>query len=348
MEKLNTLVIFGGASNEYEVSLRSVITILENIDREKFNPILVGITKDGRWYLCDENLDSIKNDTWMKNGRRAFLTPDRQHKGLIVLDNNAKYVPVDLAFLAVHGQNCEDGSLQGLLKLARIPFIGAGVASSAVCFDKEFTHIIAERAFVPMAKWIKVDSSMSYQDILTDVKFNIGFPAFIKPANSGSSVGTAPIMNENDLKAALENAFLHDRKAIIEEHIKGHEVECAVMGNRDDINAYETGEIVSLTGFYDYDSKYKNDSAKLLMPADISPKLQERVKELAVKAYRALDCRGYARVDFFVTEHDEVIFNEINTLPGFTSISMWPQMMCRSGYDMKSLITKLLELAMEV
>ena len=347
MKKLNTLVIFGGTSNEYEVSLRSVITILENIDREKYEPVLVGITKDGRWYLCEEDFASIKNNTWQEKAKRAFLTPDRCDRGLIVLDDNSRFIPIDVAFLACHGQNCEDGALQGLMKLAKIPCIGAGVSSSAVCFDKEFTHIVAERAFVPMAKWIKVDSSMNYDDILTDLKFNLGFPAFIKPANSGSSVGTSPIMCEEDLKPALENAFKHDNKAIIEEHIKGHEVECAVMGNGRDIKAYETGEIVSETGFYDYDAKYKNDTAKLLMPANISPKLQEKVKDLAEKAYRALGCRGYARVDFFVTDYDEVIFNEINTLPGFTSISMWPQMMCRQGYDMKSLISKLLELAME-
>ncbi|MEG2143755.1 MAG: ATP-grasp domain-containing protein, partial [Oscillospiraceae bacterium] len=221
-----------------------------------------------------------------------------------------------------------------------------GVCASAACFDKEITHIVAERSSIPMAKWLSAKKGESYEAILERVKQKTGFPAFIKPANSGSSVGTCPIPEEKDLKAALEIAFAHDKKVIIEEHLTGHEVECAVMGN-DSLEAPQTGEIVAPEGFYDYDSKYNNNSAKLLIPANISFASGEEVKKLAKKAFTSLGCRGYARVDFFVTDEGKVIFNEINTLPGFTSISMFPQMMCVSDYSLKELISKLLSLALE-
>lgn len=347
MNKLRVLILFGGVSNEHEVSLRSATSIIENIDREKYEPVLMGITKAGEWRLFEGETKLLTEGGWEKFSTHAILSPDRAAHGIMIFrDGKIENERIDVIYPAVHGQNCEDGALQGLMQLSGIPYVGCGVTCSAVTFDKAYTHIVCEREGIPMAKWELVTANEDFDEAFERVERNLGFPCFVKPANSGSSVGCSPAKDKESLKAALDIAFAEDRRVIVEEMITAHEVECAVMGN-DELFAPTTGEIVTVDGFYDYDSKYINDSARLMMPATVSDESNEKVKELAKRAYKTLDCRGLSRVDFFVEESGRILFNEINTLPGFTSISMYPKMMMYSGMSYSEVITRLIELALE-
>jgi D-alanine-D-alanine ligase len=347
MKRQTVLVLFGGMSNEYEISLRSAKSILENLDAERFEAVKVGITRDGRWLMTGASPEAIQADNWMKGATMAVLSPDRSVHGLIVTAKEGLCtINIDVIFPAVHGKNCEDGVLQGLLELSGVPYVGCGCFSSAVCFDKTATHILCEQAGISMARWISAKIDDTVETIARRVKEQIGFPAFVKPANSGSSMGTAPAHDEAALAGALSLAFAHDDKVLIEELIVAREVECAVLGNRN-AEAPTTAEIVTPDGFYDYDAKYVNQRAKLLVPADIPQHAQDEVRRLALKTYRTLDCKGLARVDFFVKADGAVYLNEINTLPGFTSISMYPRMLQSAGYTYPQLISRLLELAIE-
>ena len=346
MNKTVVLILFGGVSNEHEVSLRSAQSIIRNIDTDRFEPVLAGITKDGRWLLYHGDADGLVPDGWQQDTTPAALSPDRGTRGLLVFEpDGVRTVKIDAIFPAVHGQNCEDGALQGLMTLSGIPFVGCGVTASALGFDKIYTHIVAEQAGVPMAKWQMVCREEAFSAAERRVAEAIGYPCFVKPANSGSSVGCSRANDAEDLFAALKLAFAEDRRAIVEALVTAQEVECAVMGNLDPV-APTTGEIVSPDGFYDYDTKYKNDHAKLYIPACIPETSADRVRELALTVYRTLNCRGLARVDFFVEKDGTVLLNEINTLPGFTSISMYPKMMIASGLTYTELITVLIELAL--
>ncbi len=347
MNKTVVLILFGGVSNEHEVSLRSAQSIIQNIDRDRFEPVLTGITMEGRWLLYHGDADGLTPDGWQENTTPAALSPDRSTRGLLVFEpGGLRTVKIDVIFPAVHGQNCEDGALQGLMTLSGIPFVGCGVTASALGFDKIYTHIVAEQAGVPMAKWQMVCREEDLPAAERRVAQAIGYPCFVKPANSGSSVGCSRANDAEGLLAALKLAFAEDRRAIVEELVTAQEVECAVLGNLEPI-APTTGEIVSPEGFYDYDTKYKTDCAKLYIPACISQASAARVRELALTVYRTLDCRGMARVDFFVKPDGRVLLNEINTLPGFTSISMYPKMMVASGLTYGALISRLIELAIE-
>jgi D-alanine--D-alanine ligase len=275
------------------------------------------------------------------------LSPDRAVGGVVVFwPEGTKTVPVDVIFPAVHGQNCEDGALQGLLELSGIPYVGSGVCASAIGFNKAFTHIVAEKYGVPMARWLSVHSSEAFDGVQHRVADTLGYPVFGKPANSGSSVGCSPAKNESELKKALDNAFLHDETALVEELVHAQEVECAVLGNLE-LCAPLVGEIRAVGGFYDYESKYQNDTAELLIPARISNEAVEQVRRYAMTVYRALGCRGLSRVDFFARPDGRVLLNEINTLPGFTSISMYPKLLIAHGYSYSGLIDALLSLAAE-
>lgn len=352
MRKLSVAVIFGGVSSEYSVSLRSARFVLENLDRERFDPLAVGITEDGRWYLYEGPVESIADDSWHKdegNLTHMAIAPDRGLKSLVALDGCGMFIPVDVAFPALHGQNCEDGALQGLFRLAGIPCVGSGVMSSALCMDKEYTHIIMENAGIEMAPYIcaRPDDMADMKALCERVEDTLHFPVFVKPANSGSSVGSSPVHSADMLGEALKTAFEVDRKALIEGLIKGQEVECAVYGNGDPI-APLVGEIVTPDGFYDFETKYINDAADLLIPALIPESAAIRVRKAAIKIFKAADCRGLSRVDFFYcAEGDRVIFNEINTLPGFTSISMYPKLLEAAGISGPELISGLIDLAIE-
>jgi len=344
MNKTKLCVLFGGASSEYEVSLKSAYSVLANADPEKYEIVTVGITKDGVWYYYTGDFDSIKDGSWVNfPSKRVFLSPSKDDKCLFTEDGCR--ISIDVAWPAMHGQNCEDGRIQGLFELADIPFVGPGCRASAVCMDKASTKLYLENFAIPQAKAV-VALALDYKKnsaAIIEKAEKLGYPLFVKPCGTGSSVGVMKAEDRKNLEIAVENAFKFDQKILIEEFISGKEVEVAVIGNEDPI-APTCGEIDPGFEFYDYDTKYNNDTAKYFIPARISQNAQKTVRELAVKIYTALGCKGLSRVDFFV-DGERIIFNEINTLPGFTDISMYPKMMMASGLSYAQIIDRLVELA---
>ncbi len=352
MKKLSVCVLFGGISPEHEVSLRSARSVLEHMDAEKYNIFPVGIAKDGDWILFGGTDYSMLTDgTWQscEMNRRAALSPVRG-QGLLTFENDCVVRErIDVVFPVLHGENGEDGSIQGLLQIAGIPCVGSGVAAYAVCMDKTLSKLVAQLEGIRQADWLLVTRSGFSRDpestaAMVEEKFS--YPVFVKPSGTGSSVGVSRAGDREVLLKAIEDALQYDGKVLVEERIVGQEVEVAVLGNETPV-ASVCGEIDSGEGFYDYDAKYVNDNSKLYVPARISEELSEQTREIAVRVYRAMGCRGLARVDFFVTEDGEVVFNEINSMPGFTSISMYPKLFTASGMTYTELIDRLLELALE-
>ncbi len=344
MNKTKLCVLFGGASSEYEVSLKSAYSVLSNADPDKYEIITVGITKDGVWHHYTGSYGAIKSGKWVENsGKKVFLSPSKGDNCLVTEDGER--INIDVAWPAMHGQNCEDGRIQGLFELADIPFVGPGCRASAVSMDKATTKLYLENFGIPQAKAVMVlanEYKKSKDEVLERAEKQ-GFPLFVKPCGTGSSVGVMKAENREMLEIAIENALNFDNKILVEEFISGKEVEVAVLGNDDPI-APTCGEIDPGFEFYDYDTKYNNDTAKYYIPARISEDAQAKVRALAVKIYTALGCKGLSRVDFFV-DGERIVFNEINTLPGFTDISMYPKMMMHSGLSYADIIDKLVELA---
>ena len=343
----NICLIFGGKSSEHEVSLRSASAILGGIDRKKYNPILLGITKDGVWYVFEGDSQKIADGSWIfdeQNLTKATLSVNCGEK-VLVLDDGRK-LPIDVAYPAVHGENCEDGRLQGLFELAGIPFVGPGSLASAISMDKSVTKAILNGLGIPQARAFVVFEYHKASAFCEAKKWasEIGYPVFVKPTSAGSSVGSAKVNCECELDSALENALNYGGKAMIEEYITAREVEVAVLGN-DTLTVSECGEIEPGADFYDYDTKYKNDTASYYIPARVSEKKRLEIREYAKTIFSALGCKGLSRVDFFVTADEKIYFNEINTLPGFTSISMYPKLMMNEGMSFTELVTKLIELA---
>ena len=352
LKKLSVCILFGGVSSEHEVSLRSAESVLNNIDPEKYNIFPVGITKDGDWILFGgKDYSMLPAGTWQncELNRRAALSPVRG-QGLLSFENDCVVRErIDVAFPVMHGENCEDGAIQGLLQIAGIPYVGPHVAASAACMDKTTTKLIADAAGVKQASWqlvTRAGFARSREAMLDAVEKKFPYPVFVKPAGTGSSVGVAKAHDRQALARAIEAALKYDKKVLVEEFIAGQEVEVAVLGN-DNPCASICGEIDSGAEFYDYEAKYITDSAKLYIPARIADEAAERVRELAIRVYTAMGCRGLSRVDFFVTGDGEVIFNEINTIPGFTSISMYPKLFEASGISYRELLDDLIELAQE-
>ena len=354
MEQKTVAVLFGGVSSEHEVSRLTAASVLENIDRQQWKPLPVGITREGRWFLCHEGITpaAIADGSWEKDPglRHAILSPDREHHGLLLLDGAGWWrVRVDVIFPALHGKNGEDGAVQGLAQLAGIPYVGCGIASSAVCMDKALTKTILTAAGIPNAAWFPVVRE-DRQDsaIAAAVDQRLGWPVFVKPARAGSSVGVSRAEDAAGLSAALDTAFREDGKVILEEAIRGAEVECAVLGNQGEIlPSPQLGEIVPKRGLYDYEGKYLDGSTDLYIPARIPKEQTEAIRQAAAAAYRALGCDGLARVDFFALPDGGYILNEVNTLPGFTSISMYPKLMTAAGMSYPELLNRRLRLAME-
>lgn len=353
MKKLSICVLFGGVSPEHEVSLRSAESVLNNLDKEKYNIFPVGITKTGEWILYGgEDYSKLPSGEWTACGdnRRAAISPLRG-QGLLSFEGDCVVRErIDVAFPVLHGENGEDGAMQGLLQLAGLPYVGSDVAASATCMDKTLTKLVADRAGIRQAAWrlVTAEELENNSDAALDaVERTFSYPVFVKPAGTGSSVGVSKVKNREMLKTALQNAAKFDRKILVEEFINGHEVEVAVLGNGAPA-ASICGEIDAGTEFYDYDAKYISDCARLYIPARINEQTAEQVRDTAIRVYRAMGCRGLARVDFFVTyEKNEVVFNEINTLPGFTSISMYPKLFAASGIPYAELLDRLIELALE-
>ncbi len=352
MDKITVAVLFGGVSSEHEVSRLTVTSLLRNIDREAFEVVPVGITKDGRWFLYAGEVSQIAGGEWEKDPGNlpAVLSPDRSHKGLLVLEGDRwRLLPVDVIFPALHGQNGEDGTLQGFTALAGIPCVGCGCMASANCMDKDVAKTILAAHGISVARWIlALREERDDAALAARVDQELGWPVFVKPANAGSSVGVSRAEDAAALSAALDAAFALDRKVLLEETVRGAEVECAVMGNfQDSFPSQCLGEIVPKRGLYDYEGKYLDGSTDLYIPARIPGEQSDRIRAAAVKAYRALECTGLARVDFFALPDGGYILNEINTLPGFTDISMYPKLMMASGMTYSEIITRLIRLAVE-
>ena len=350
MSKRSVAVIFGGASSEYEVSLRSASFVISGVDREKYDLTMVGITKKGQWFLYTGPENAIADDSWNRPEyvTPAVLPPAPSYHGLLVFSpDGVRTIQLDAVFPVLHGKNGEDGTIQGVFQMAQIPFVGCGVLSSAVCMDKAITHTILDQAGVPNAMWADVYpwDLESFDELEAELSDTLGYPMFIKPANAGSSVGVSKAVDKTALLEGLKLAFQHDGKAIVEEFIKGREVECAVFGNHG-AKASVLGEIAPKKEFYDYEAKYEDDSTDLYIPARIPAETADLVRELALAAFESLGCEGLARVDFFVQD-DGIILNEVNTLPGFTGISMYPKLMMEGGMSPYDLVGGLIELAFQ-
>lgn len=353
MAKLNVCVLFGGMSPEHDVSLRSAESVLNNMDTEKYNVFPVGIAKDGDWILYGStDYSKLPTGQWLNcpENRRAAISPIRGQGLLIFEGDNVIREMIEIVFPVLHGENGEDGSVQGLLQLAGIPFVGPHVAASAVSMDKTLTKLVADNAGVKQAAWQLVRAAevrSHMEQVITRLEGKFNYPMFVKPAGTGSSVGVSKAADREGLVRALSHAAQFDSKILVEEFIHGREVEVAVMGNESPV-ASVCGEIDSGADFYDYDAKYVTDTSVAYIPARIPAEVEEFVREQAVKIYSAIGCQGLSRVDFFVTyEDNRVVFNEINTLPGFTSISMYPKLFAASGIPYSQIIDNLLKLAQE-
>ena len=348
-------VLFGGISSEHDISCLSAASILRNLDKTKYEIYPVGITQEGQWYYCPAcDADRVENGEWerMADKMPALLPPDRSVHGLVLLrDGRTETIRLDCVFPVLHGAGGEDGTVQGLLELAGIPYVGCGVAACANSMDKSITKALIEPTGVRQAKYylaLRYDFERNAEGVVRTAADQLGsFPVFVKPCSQGSSVGVAKANDMLELAAGLTEAFKLDDKVLVEEFIDGHEVECAVLGNRNPI-ASTVGEIAATQEFYTFDAKYKDESSKLYIPAQITSQQLETVRQNALRVYAALGCRGLSRVDFFVTyEGGEVVFNELNSIPGFTSISMYPKLFDYEGIHYPELLDRLVTLALE-
>lgn len=347
MNKRTVAVLFGGQSSEHEVSCISATTIISNINTDLYNIIIVGITKEGKW-LKVNSVSDIKSGEWVNSKITAILSPDTTHKGLLIIeDGKLKFETVDVVFPALHGKNGEDGTVQGLLELCEIPYVGCGVVASSVSMDKLFTKIIVDSLKIPQANYVAVyKKDMNQLDtVINRIEEALEYPVFIKPSNSGSSRGVSKASNREEVKSGLLNALIYDRKVLVEETILGREIECAVLGGND-TRASGVGEIIAAAAFYDYDAKYNNEESKTIISPQLPHETVEKIRDYALRIFKAVDGFGLSRVDFFV-EHNtgRVVFNEINTMPGFTSISMYPMLWEAKGIGKPQLVDKLLQLA---
>ncbi|MCM1226264.1 MAG: D-alanine--D-alanine ligase [Clostridium sp.] len=351
MSKIKVAVLFGGVSSEHDISLISASNIIENMPKDKYEIICIGITKKGRWLYYPGDVSNIASGEWEKDTdcASAIISPDPIHKGILVLENG-EYTPrkIDVVFPVLHGKNGEDGTVQGLLDLARIPYVGCGLLASASCMDKAHTHTVLDYNNIRTAEWRMVglrDLNRLDKKCIA-IAEELGFPVFVKPANAGSSIGINKATDLESLKEAVKFAFSHDNKVIIEEYIKGRELEVAVFGYDSPFASF-VGELSKSKDFYDYESKYINNSVTQVIPAALPEETIKEIRETAISAYKAMGCKGLSRVDFFLSEDDEVILNEINTMPGFTSISMYPMLMADLGMTYGYLIDKLIEQAID-
>lgn len=330
MKKLKLAILFGGTSKEHIVSLKSASSILANINSQKYEIYPILITESGDFFHCENSLEI--ND----KSRKVTLSVNKSDKCFYYIDDFSK-LEIDCIFPVMHGTEAEDGKLQGLFEVAGINYVGCGVATSANSMDKSLTKIIVGSTGIRQAKFF----------ITTDICENkLTYPVFIKPCSNGSSVGVMKAKDDIEFKLALENAFKYDNKVLVEEFVDGREIELAILGN-DELICSQPGEIIAGDEFYSFDAKYVNNTSKCHIPAELSQEVIEKLRENAMKIYKTLACSGLSRVDFFVRQDNEIIFNEINTMPGFTDISMYPKLMEHIGVNYSTLIDDLITLAME-
>lgn len=344
--KKTVAVIFGGQSSEHIVSCMSVQNVAGQIDREAYDVLLIGITEEGHWVKAD-SLESIQDGSWKNSKVSAVISPDATDK-CVILSEDGKWekVKIDVVFPVLHGLYGEDGTIQGILELAGIPYVGCGVLASAVSMDKLYTKIIVDTLGIRQAAYVPVyrEELADMNGVAEKIEGKFSYPVFVKPSNAGSSKGVGKAENREELEAALTEAARHDRKILVEETIIGHEVECAVFGGGNvPVKASGVGEIMAAAEFYDFDAKYYNADSKTVVNPPLPGNAAEEVRKAAVEIFKAVDGYGLSRVDFFVKENGEVVFNEINTLPGFTAISMYPMLWEAAGMDKKALVQALLD-----
>lgn len=349
-KKIHVGILFGGKSAEHEISLLSAKNVIDALDKTKYEPVLIGIDKSGRW-LMNKPSEFLLNSTNPKlialnktNSENVALTPQSGGR-LTNLNGGHLDAVVDVVFPILHGPFGEDGTIQGLLKLAGVPFVGAGVLGSAVGMDKDVMKRLLRDAGIPIPGFLSFASNRPPK--FKDVSRELGLPLFVKPANLGSSVGISKAKDETGFSKAVGDAFRYDTKILVEEAVQGREIECAVLGN-DDPQASVPGEIIPTREFYDYDAKYVDENgARLEAPAKLNADTVRRVQELAIRTFQALNCEGMGRVDFFLKTDGTLLVNEINTIPGFTKISMYPRLWALSGISYTELIDRLIQLAIE-
>ena len=351
--KTRLLLLFGGRSGEYEVSLVSASAVLRHVPADKYDVTTVGITRDGKWYLYTGSYDAIQSGAWADDPSNlpCVVSADFGARELIVFDSSVRRIPVDAAVAVIHGTQGEDGTLQGLFELAGIPLVGCTAETSAICMDKAAAKSMMTGAGIRCADGIdlsRVGWSRHQAELVAEAEAKLGYPMFVKPSRAGSSVGVSKVADRDALVCAVGLAFEWDYTVLVEKCIVGREIECAILTAPDGtVTVSEPGEIDPGSEFYDYDTKYKNDTASYFIPARLTPALRDEVRATAKKAARIFGIRGLSRVDFFVTDGGEVILNEINTMPGFTPISMYPQLMAHGGLDFTSLVDALITEAIE-
>lgn len=349
MKKKVIAVVFGGESSEYEVSLQSAASVFENIDKDKFDVIPIGITRSGEWYHYTGDMERIPDNTWMTDEKNIFpvtAAANRAVKGFLELaEGKYRVLEVDLVFPILHGKHGEDGTLQGLFELAGIPVVGCGTLSSALCMDKDRAHKLVSLMGISVPKSVTF-KRFQKEEAGKEIREKLDYPMFVKPVCGGSSFGITRVETESGLDAAIEVAFEYDEAVTVEENINGFEVGCAVLGI-DELTVGRVDEIELTEGFFDYTEKYTLKSSKIYMPARISAETEKRIQEAAVIIYQTLGCSGFARVDMFYTPSGEIVFNEVNTIPGFTSHSRYPNMMKGIGMSFSELLSSLIGLYVE-
>lgn len=349
MNKTTIAVIFGGMSVEHDVSIASGTSVIKNLDKDKYKIIPIYISKEGEWFLYKKNVEEIDN---LKVGEKLG--------NIEKIENLFDYLKqVDIAFPVLHGLYGEDGTIQGLFEMMKIPYVGSKVLGSSISMDKAYAKIIFEKANIKQAKYVyikKYENSYIYvlpdfseeiltlEEIIKKVEEKLKYPMFIKPSNSGSSLGINKAKGSKDLAKFIQNASEYDRKILVEEGIDGTEIECSVLGN-EEVKASCTGKILPADEFYTYEAKYYNEKSECIIPSGLEKETEEKIKKIAIKAFKAVDGKGLSRVDFLVKKNNEIYINEINTMPGFTEISMYSKLWEASGISYKELLEKLIELA---
>ena len=350
MEKKKIAVIFGGCSPEHTVSLTSAAAVIRHIDTEKYEVVQLGITEGGEWFRFYGSPDDIEANTWRADRTKcipAVISPDRDQHGILEFRmSGVRTTRLDAAFPVLHGRNGEDGTVQGLCELAGIPLIGCGTLSSALCMDKDRAHKLVMLAGIAVPRSVLLEKLPASPELATLAE-GIGYPLFVKPVRAGSSFGITKVSSPEALMDAVRFAFQFDREVIIEEAISGFEVGCAVMGNGNLITG-RADEIELSGGYFDFEEKYTLKTSKIHMPARVDEPTERRLRDTACRIYRTLGCRGFARVDMFLTPGRRIVFNEVNTIPGFTSHSRFPKMMSGVGYDFAALVDALISLGLEV
>lgn len=356
-DKQRVCVLFGGQSTEHEVSCASAYSVIKKLDKSRFDVFVVGITRDGRWLPFKVDIEKMKEVTWYEyaesDATTDFSNSNNVFDAKFLLRLLKKYwnvESIDVVFPVLHGSCGEDGTLQGLLELAGIPYVGCGVLASSVGMDKDISKRLFRDAKIPIGKYLvfyRNDIEDNFDEIAIKVEEDLKYPCFIKPANTGSSVGVNKARNKDELKSSLELAMIYDRKVIIEEFIDGREVECSVLGNDNPVVSV-VGEVVPCNEFYDYNAKYIDNDSKIIIPAILEEETSKLIRSYAINAFRALECSGLSRVDFFVEKSTgEIYVNEINSMPGFTDISMYPKLWEATGICYRELLNKVIDLALE-